>query len=346
VLWAWIPVVIAATCPDYSAAQVLGDLGEHGPTEASGVAASRSRPGVFFAHDDGGDPVLHAFDAGGVWLETHGVDGAAVTDWEDIASGPCPDSGDCLFIADIGDNDGSRITVDVYVVEEPGAGQDTSVQSHWRLQWPDGPVDAETILVHPLDGDVTLLSKDPGGSSLIGRLPADLGTSIRTLDVIGTLELTAVDEGDRLVTGGAWDLEGERLVLRTRERVLAWDTDPCAPDAHWQDVPQGWETPAMPRAEGVDFDLAGGLIYVGEGSPAPVAGQACPDLIPGTGQCLDDDDDDEDADCGCRGDGSTAWVLLPLCLGLRRRQLGLPTQPLLARLAGRIRAKQGSGTFC
>ncbi len=313
----WIGLAMAATCPDYSDAAVVGDLGSAGPSEASGVATSRTRAGVFFTHDDGGEALLYAFDSGGTLLEAHEVTGATVTDWEDIASGACPDGGDCLYVADIGDNEANRIYVDVYVMPEPGPGEAATVSDHWRLQWPEGAVDAETVLVHPLTGAVTLVSKDPAGQSLIGRLPEDPGTSIRPLEVIATLSLAAADEGDRLVTGGAWDADGERLVLRTRERVLSWRTDPCDPDGHWTDVPEGWETPAMARAEGVDFDADGGLIYVGEGLPALVASQPCPDLEEGTGECLEDEDEEN---CGCRGGGDASWVFLPLLLGWRLRR--------------------------
>ncbi len=200
--WAWFAVASAATCPDYAQAVVLGDLGESGPTEASGLAASRDRPGVLYTHDDGGEPVLYALDEAGVLVESHGVEGAEVVDWEDLATGPCPDGGNCLYIGDIGDNDGERTWVDIYVAAEPATGESVVVQESWRAQWPGGPVDAETLLVHPVTGEVSLVSKDPSGLSLVGRLPADPGAMIATLEIVATLLLQGNDEGERLAAGG------------------------------------------------------------------------------------------------------------------------------------------------
>ncbi len=298
-------VAWAGSCPEYGAAVVALDLGSDGPTEASGLASSRSRPGVYYTHDDGGEPELHAFDLEAGWIETHPVSGVDLVDWEDIAAGPCPDGGHCLFLGDIGDNDASRTWISVYVVAEPPPGGIVDVLDQWRAQWPDGPRDAETLLVHPGTGRVSLVSKDSTGVSAIGRLPEDPGAGIATLEVVATVALLGDDEGDRLVTGGAWDAEGERLVLRARERLLEWETDPCDPHGHWVHSPQSWSTPALPRAEGVDFGSDGGLVLVAEGAPTDVGTLACPDLEAGTGDCA------EEQDCGC-GRGGSAWVLLPL----------------------------------
>jgi hypothetical protein len=49
-------------------------------------------------------------------------DRRAVTDWEDVAAGPCP-GGRCLYVADIGDNTASRPSVTVYRVPEPRPGE-------------------------------------------------------------------------------------------------------------------------------------------------------------------------------------------------------------------------------
>lgn len=312
----WLGAVLAATCPAYDSAVSLGDLGAAGPSEASGLARSRARPGVFYTHDDSGDPVLFALDADGL-IGEHRVTGADIVDWEDIASGPCPDGGDCLYIGDIGDNDSSRAWVTIYVVGEPARGEDAVVQASWRVQWPDGAVDAETLLVHPLTGEVSLVSKDPSGVSLVGRVPADPGATIATLDVVASLLLQGGDEGERLAAGGAWDPDGDRLVIRARERVLEWRTDPCDPDGHWADTPSGWTTPATPRAEGVAYGDDGSLVYVAEGFPAPLSAQACPDAVAGTGECLTDA---ESTGC-CSGDADAAWLVLPL-VGLARRRRG------------------------
>src|SRR5688500_1087773 len=57
--------------------------------EGSGLAASRSMPGRFWAHNDSGQPVLFALDAKGMVTGQLRLTGARVEDWEAIAVGPC-----------------------------------------------------------------------------------------------------------------------------------------------------------------------------------------------------------------------------------------------------------------
>ena len=75
--------------------------------ELSGLTASRSQPGLFFALSNTAQV-----------LETFNLTGAMARDWEDMASGPCP-SGTCLFLGDIGDNNRVRTDYAVYRVPEP-----------------------------------------------------------------------------------------------------------------------------------------------------------------------------------------------------------------------------------
>src|SRR5688572_29419145 len=96
-----------------------------GVVEASGAAASRRHPGVIWTHNDSGDPAVFAFDAGGKARGRVTVSGATVTDWEDIALGPCP-QGSCLYIADIGDNDRARKQITIYRVPEPALDAQTT----------------------------------------------------------------------------------------------------------------------------------------------------------------------------------------------------------------------------
>ena len=76
--------------------------------ESSGLAASRRRPGVFWTLvDSKGDSAVFAVDRHGTLLQRVRVSGSRNRDWEDLASGPCPDGrGDCLWIAETGDTGG------------------------------------------------------------------------------------------------------------------------------------------------------------------------------------------------------------------------------------------------
>src|SRR5512134_1710243 len=75
--------------------------------ESSGLALSKTQPGVIWSHNDSGDtPTLYAIDLKARLLATVMVDNAVAQDWEDIAAGPCPlgEGGSCLYIADTGNN--------------------------------------------------------------------------------------------------------------------------------------------------------------------------------------------------------------------------------------------------
>ena len=62
--------------------------------EASGLVASRSHPGVLWAHNDSGDdPRLYALTTSGRHLGVFTLDGAEARDWEDLAIGPGPEPG-------------------------------------------------------------------------------------------------------------------------------------------------------------------------------------------------------------------------------------------------------------
>ena len=176
----------AGTCDDYSEAVFLLNTDSLAASESSGLAASRTREGIFFTHDDSGSqPQIYSFSLDGSIQETHSVDGASAIDWEDMAAGPCPDSvrerhavSDCLYIGDIGDNPRTRDHVQILVTAEPAEGASLHVLETWRLRYPDEPRDSETLLVHPGTGQLTLVTKTWTGAAevfTVERLPALAG---------------------------------------------------------------------------------------------------------------------------------------------------------------------------
>lgn len=94
--------------------------------EPSGLAASRSSPGVFWTHNDSGaGAVLYAVTADGRLLARYRIDGAAATDWEAITVG---DDG-FVYIGDIGNNGNARRDLTVYRVAEPVVARETAAGS-------------------------------------------------------------------------------------------------------------------------------------------------------------------------------------------------------------------------
>ena len=87
------------------------------------------------------------------------VGGAEHVDWEDIAI-----RGRTLYVGDIGDNLAQRPDIAVYRFAEPAPGA-TARATRIVLRYPDGPHDAEALLVDPRNGTLVIVTKDFGGRS-------------------------------------------------------------------------------------------------------------------------------------------------------------------------------------
>ena len=68
--------------------------------QTSGLATSRAHPGYLYTHNDHGDGShIYVLDSKtGKRISTITIRGAHNTDWEDIACGPCPGGGNCIYI--------------------------------------------------------------------------------------------------------------------------------------------------------------------------------------------------------------------------------------------------------
>ncbi|MEQ1567302.1 MAG: hypothetical protein ABMA64_16795 [Myxococcota bacterium] len=285
-------------CDAYGAPEIVASLDV--AIEASGLAPS-SRAGVWFTHGDNGDPaVVYAFDADGLEAE-HPVD-APATDWEDLAAAPCPDRGDCLYIGDIGDNDASRDTISVVVVRAPGrsgAAERVEIRS---ARYPDGPHDAEALLVNPCTGEVQVVTK--GESASVYRWPAGADT----LTFAATLDLSEP------VTGGAWDPDAHRVALRSDHLVWVWNVDPAAPTAHWSTAPVVIAGVSEAGGEGVTFTADGGVATLGDEQLPDVVVYPCAEPADAPEVCTR-------SGCGCGGNpgGHGGWLALAALVAARLR---------------------------
>ena len=239
--------------------------------EASGVAASRSQDQVLWTHNDSGAPVVVAVDPRGSVKGRVQVTGATVEDWEDIAVGACP-SGSCLYIADIGDNDGKRSGISVYRVPEPSAdARATRAAEVYRATYPDGPRDAEAFFV-TRDGGMFIVTK--GVSTPIGlyRFPrqARPGAAV-TLEQVGDKLEDPKGANDR-ITGGAVSPDDRWVALRTHDTVRFFDAAQ-ATAGRWHEVHRA-DVRALhePQGEGITFAPDGTVYLVGEGGKGQAAG--------------------------------------------------------------------------
>jgi hypothetical protein len=206
----------------YSSPRVVGVLEDPSITESSGLVASRTMPGSFWTHNDSGDYEPYLFcvrsDASscGRWT----IPGADASDWEDISWGPGPGgSGNYLYVGDIGDNLRKRSSVQVHVVPEPTADDDadmnsiraTEPQSTIDLIYPDGPHDAETLMVHPTTGAIYIVTKERDSRANVFKASPPLAASMELTKVASFRILDNFSER----TGGDISADGSRIVVST-----------------------------------------------------------------------------------------------------------------------------------
>ena len=185
-------------------------------TESSGLVASTRHAGLVWSHPDGGDVAeVMAVDGRGRTVATVRLRGVDPYDPEALAPGLTPAGGPALFLGDIGDNRARRPDVSVFRFAEPRRLVDQTVASTWwRFTYPDGPKDAEALLVDPRDGRIWIATKNVFGGGLY-RAPRRLLTD-------RTNELERIGDVPGLVTDGAFLPDG-RFVLRTYTTAYLYD---------------------------------------------------------------------------------------------------------------------------
>ena len=204
--------------------------------ESSGIAVSRRQPGVLWTHNDSSDgPHLYATNLQGADLGFFRISGADAVDWEDIALGPCPTDtpgGECLYIADTGDNRERREGVVIYIMEEPA---DVPGAGRWReyggqvrrlvIRYPDGPQDVEAMAVDTA-GNLLLVSKGRSGPIKLYRVAANSVRAEATeARPVPGFELVPRRSLGRLATGAAVSPGGSQLAVRTYTEIVFFNWD-------------------------------------------------------------------------------------------------------------------------
>ncbi|MGW5352067.1 hypothetical protein ACWERV_16360 [Streptomyces sp. NPDC004031] len=240
--------------------------------EASGLAASRLHPGIYWTHNDSGDgPYVYAVDsATGKTVARVTMRGIHPRDVEAISIGPDGD----LYVGDIGDNlDGAWKEVWIYRFPEPQKLRDQSVGvTRYTVRYDQGPRNAEALMVQPKTGRVYIASKKQSGGGLY-QGPAELSAHrVNTFRRIADVPW---------VTDGAFSPDGSRLVLRG----YFWSAE-----YRWTGgVPSkiaDLDVPMQAQGEGVTFTPDGrALMYGSEGRNsqvwrAPLTDSQLPDSVP------------------------------------------------------------------
>ena len=239
--------------------------------EASGLALSRRVQGRIWSHNDSGQPIVYGLDERGKVTARLRLTGATVEDWEAVAVGPCP-SGSCLFVGDIGDNDAARKQITIYRVPEPDGNAETvNVTDVFHATYPDGPHDAETLMVAP-DGVLYIVTKGDTGPVSIYRFPREskAGATVR-LERIGK-PLNSGKSNDARITDGSLSPDGTWMLLRTKFRISFYRTADVVA-GNWREI-RGVDMKPLgePQGEGIAISSDDTVYVAGEGGGKGQAG--------------------------------------------------------------------------
>lgn len=280
----WIAPPAHQASARWAKGQVRGSILDRRLDEASGIAIDPQQPEYIWAHNDSGDrPLLYLLDRRGHLLTQVKLDGAPHYDYEDLAIGPCTPQAPlrrCLFVADIGDNRHKRSQVQLYRAPIPKLQTPLPASLHLQVEqteyisYPQGPHDAETLLIHPHSGQRWIVLKARRGDSKVLELPEGPSSQEqpKRAKVVKTLSIKGPSLGSRLITSGAIDPQGRCIALRTYAQLLTY----CAPAGRplleaFDHAPDRYIPPPMLQAEALTFDPhTGGLWLTSERWPAPL----------------------------------------------------------------------------
>jgi len=259
---------------NYDKPKVNGKIESSEISESSGIVASKCQPDVLWTHNDSeGGAFIFALDKKGERLGTWKVRNAKNIDWEDIAGIKTTNGGCFLYIGDIGNNTRIRDEFTVYRLKEPQVSAadkssskkdplETESPEAIRFTYPDMRRDSETLMVHPVTGDIYILSKRLSGASAVYRIKSNFDLDKATkLEKITDLSVPAIPNG--FLTGGDISPDGRRVILcdyfNAYELVLPETAKNF--DEIWKQTPVIVELGAREQGESVGYSADGKSIF-------------------------------------------------------------------------------------
>jgi hypothetical protein len=262
--------------------------------ESSALVMSSTDPGVLFTiNDSGNEPILFAIDTSGADRGAWRVQESTNVDWEALAVGPCKSAGTprCLYIGDVGDNEGERRRRTIYRVPEPRAKDagyvGTLTAERVAFTYPDHRHDVEAMYVAP-NGDVALITKRPLRTlfrhlrpALVFRIPAGAwdGKSAVVAKLDDSLSVVPGSSPLRVITDASVSPDGSHLSVRTYSQLFVYAVDARSGRVHFSALPAICNLTSLGEAqgEGVAWIAASGrFAFSSEGRAAPLHLASCP----------------------------------------------------------------------
>ena len=277
-------------CQAYAAPVQAGKVEPAELDALSGLAQSRAQAEIIFVHNDHDRPVVYALDLQGRLHARIALEGANVTDVEDIAVGPCG-AQTCVYLADIGDNAAQRADYSVVrfmqpsVPDAPGNVEMKPSFEQFRFEYEDGSHNAESLMVAPNGALYVVTKLAPGsggkvtanGPSSVYRLDASALSAGKVARATKVTTLTVPARGEYALSAAAAHPCGAGFVLRTYDRMYEYTAPSGAEfEAAFMATPKSVAMPEEPQSEGIDYRSGGrGFISSGEGKGAPIFTIGC-----------------------------------------------------------------------
>jgi hypothetical protein len=217
------PIAAALGASDEVALERVGTLAHPAIREASGLVESRKRPGVFWTHNDSGNPAALFAVRGDGSLIREFVVAVPNVDWEDLAI----DDEGRLYVGDIGNNEGRLPLRAIYRFDEPDplvepAGPlKPSSATYYRFV-PDGRFDAEGLAIDGARALIVAKTFD-GRDAEIYAVPLDPPAPLlRPAKPVRVARLAGFAEP---ATGAALHRDGKRLAVCSLRTVAVYRRD-------------------------------------------------------------------------------------------------------------------------
>ena len=239
--------------------QTMGKIQNKAIDEASGLAFSRQHSGLLYTHNDsGGKPVLFLIDTLGRSVGEITLLDVKNRDWEDIAVGPGPKHDThYVYVGEIGDNIAKHNHIAIFRFPEP-----KNIEQHMeiipeklKLRYPDGPKDAETLMVDPISKDIFILSKRDSANILYRVPQSAFSKKEYVMERVMELPFTYSTAGDI-------SADGSQIVIKNYFTVFYWQRKDgeSVPEALKRD-PLILPYKPEPQGEAIAFDPKGQAYY-------------------------------------------------------------------------------------
>jgi hypothetical protein len=250
--------------------------------EISGISASDITHDIYYIHNDSGDTSrFFAITPDGklqttIYFKGDPKEAQGVHDCEDIAAGPGPDSKKSyVYVGDIGDNYSLRKYITIYRVAEQtswlNGGLVNADAAPLHLKYPDGPKDAETLMIDPVENLIYIVSKRHDTVNVYTTPLAYKQNDTLILTQRCKLYFAGI-KPFKWITAGDISKDGRQVLLKSYEKVYYWKRN--GNEHLWQTMlkqPKELDYQAEKQGEAIGFTPDGkGYYTTSEGVYSPI----------------------------------------------------------------------------